>query len=138
MNFDTEFHPVTTQPQEIEAKSFEMIAEELGPHSFTHEQFPVVQRVIHASADFELGRSLVFHPDAVQAGLTNGNNGSCCVKRFGFCGYIRIGDIDMDLSAVFGDSWLADPRLHHLHVGDDSPAFTNRSNACLYRIWMKY
>ncbi len=69
MNFDTEFHPVTTQPQEIEAKSFEMIAEELGPHSFTHEQFPVVQRVIHASADFELGRSLVFHPDAVQAGV---------------------------------------------------------------------
>ena len=56
-------------PQDIEAKSFEMIKEELGDHDFTEEQFPVVQRVIHASADFELGRSLVFHPDAVKAGI---------------------------------------------------------------------
>jgi precorrin-8X/cobalt-precorrin-8 methylmutase len=69
MNFATEFQPVTTQPQEIESRSFQIIAEELGPHPFTDEQFPVVQRVIHASADFELGRSLVFHPQAVQAGI---------------------------------------------------------------------
>lgn len=69
MDFHTEFKPITVQPQEIEKNSFEMITEELGPHSFTEEQFPVVQRVIHASADFELGRSLVFHPDAIQAGI---------------------------------------------------------------------
>ncbi|GAB6932668.1 precorrin-8X methylmutase [Calditerricola satsumensis] len=58
-----------TQPQEIEDKSFAIIAEELGPHPFTPEQFPVVQRVIHATADFELGRSLVFHPRAIEAGI---------------------------------------------------------------------
>lgn len=69
MNFSTEFQPLTTQPQEIEETSFAMITEELGPHSFTDEQFPIVQRVIHASADFELGRSLVFHPDAVKEGI---------------------------------------------------------------------
>ncbi|GAX91028.1 precorrin-8X methylmutase [Effusibacillus lacus] len=63
------FVPLTTQPQEIEQKSFEIIAQELGEHPFTPEQFPVVQRVIHASADFELGRSLVFTPDAVEAGI---------------------------------------------------------------------
>lgn len=63
------FVPSTTQPQEIEALSFRIIAEELGEHPFTEEQFPIVQRVIHASADFELGRSLVFTPDAVQAGI---------------------------------------------------------------------
>jgi precorrin-8X/cobalt-precorrin-8 methylmutase len=56
-------------PQDIEAKSFAIITEELGAHDFTEEQFPVVQRVIHASADFELGRSLVFHPEAVQSGI---------------------------------------------------------------------
>jgi precorrin-8X/cobalt-precorrin-8 methylmutase len=49
--------------------SFQIITDELGEHSFTEEQFPVVQRVIHASADFDLGRSLVFHPDAVKAGI---------------------------------------------------------------------
>jgi precorrin-8X/cobalt-precorrin-8 methylmutase len=69
MEFHTDFKPLTVQPQEIEAKSFEMITEELGEHPYTQEQFPVVQRVIHASADFELGRSLVFHPDAIRAGI---------------------------------------------------------------------
>jgi precorrin-8X/cobalt-precorrin-8 methylmutase len=69
MDFHTEFKPLTVQPQEIEERSFEMITEELGAHDFTEEQYPVVQRVIHASADFELGRSLRFHPDAVRAGV---------------------------------------------------------------------
>ncbi|MDQ0875016.1 precorrin-8X/cobalt-precorrin-8 methylmutase [Paenibacillus sp. V4I3] len=69
MDFHTDFKPLTVQPQEIEEKSFEMITEELGEHSFTAEQYPVVQRVIHASADFELGRSLVFHPRAIEAGI---------------------------------------------------------------------
>ncbi|MCP3773677.1 precorrin-8X methylmutase [Paenibacillus sp. MZ04-78.2] len=69
MDFRTEFKPLTVQPQEIEEKSFEMITEELGEHDYTEEQFKVVQRVIHASADFELGRSVVFHPDAIRAGI---------------------------------------------------------------------
>ncbi|USG64534.1 precorrin-8X methylmutase [Brevibacillus ruminantium] len=69
MDFRTEFKPLTVQPQEIEEKSFQIITEELGEHPFTEEQYPVVQRVIHASADFDLGRSLVFHPDAVKAGI---------------------------------------------------------------------
>lgn len=69
MDFGTQFKPFTVQPQEIEGRSFEMITEELGEHPFTQEQYPIVQRVIHASADFELGRSLVFHPQAIQAGI---------------------------------------------------------------------
>lgn len=69
MDFGTQFKPFTVQPQEIEGRSFEMITEELGEHPFTQEQYPVVQRVIHASADFELGRSLIFHPQAIQAGI---------------------------------------------------------------------
>ncbi|GED25637.1 precorrin-8X methylmutase [Brevibacillus agri] len=69
MDFKTEFKPLTVQPQEIEDMSFQIITDELGEHPFTAEQFPVVQRVIHASADFDLGRSLVFHPDAVQSGI---------------------------------------------------------------------
>lgn len=63
------YRPPTTAPQEIEAKSFAIIAEELGSHPFTPEQLPVVLRVIHATADFELGRSLVFHPRAIEAGI---------------------------------------------------------------------
>lgn len=69
MDFSTDFKPLTVQPQEIEGLSFQMITDELGEHDFTEEQYPVVQRIIHASADFDLGRSVVFHPDAVKAGI---------------------------------------------------------------------
>lgn len=69
VDFGTEFKPVTVQPQEIEGLSFQMITEELGEHSFSALEYPIVQRIIHASADFELGRSLVFHPGAIEAGI---------------------------------------------------------------------
>jgi precorrin-8X/cobalt-precorrin-8 methylmutase len=69
MDFRTEFKPLTVQPQQIEGKSFEMIDEEIGDHPFTPEQYRVVQRVIHASADFELGKSVLFHPNAIEAGI---------------------------------------------------------------------
>lgn len=69
MDFKTDFKPATIQPQAIEGLSFDMITEELGEHPFTDEQYPIVQRVIHASADFELGRSLVFHQDAIKIGV---------------------------------------------------------------------
>ncbi|MBL0385810.1 precorrin-8X methylmutase [Tumebacillus sp. ITR2] len=69
MEFNTDFKPLTVQPQEIESLSFEIITSEIGEHPFTDEQYPVVQRVIHASADFDLGRSLVFHREAITAGI---------------------------------------------------------------------
>lgn len=70
LDFGTDFKPLTVQPQEIESLSFQMITKELGVHYFNAIQYPVVQRIIHASADFELGRSLVFHPRAIEAGIT--------------------------------------------------------------------
>lgn len=71
MEFGTDFKPLTVQPQEIESLSFQMITRELGEHEFSPLQYPVVQRIIHASADFELGRSLVFHPRAMEAGISS-------------------------------------------------------------------
>jgi precorrin-8X/cobalt-precorrin-8 methylmutase len=70
VDFGTEFKSVTVQPQEIEGLSFQMITEEIGEHSFNDLEYKVVQRIIHASADFELGRSLVFHPRAIAAGIS--------------------------------------------------------------------
>lgn len=69
MDFKTAFKPITVQPEMIEVKSFEMIDEEIGEHPFTEEQYPIVRRVIHASADFELGRSMLFHRDAIRSGI---------------------------------------------------------------------
>jgi precorrin-8X/cobalt-precorrin-8 methylmutase len=57
------------QPDAIEAESFRIIDAEMGAHDFSVLEWPIVQRAIHATADFELGRSMVFHPRAVEAGL---------------------------------------------------------------------
>ncbi len=40
-------------PMDIEKRSFEIIGEEMGEHSFSHRQLSVVKRVIHTTADFE-------------------------------------------------------------------------------------
>ena len=47
----------------------EMIAAELGAHSFTEEQLPIVKRCIHTSADFDYAKNLCFTEKAVAAGL---------------------------------------------------------------------
>lgn len=61
---------VHLRPEEIEAESFRIIEQEVGPHSWNPPEWPVVRRVIHTSADFEYARSLVFSPDAVRRGVT--------------------------------------------------------------------
>lgn len=57
------------KPDEIETLSFRIIDEEAGSHGFSDDQWPVVRRMIHASADFEYKHSVRFHPDAVAAGI---------------------------------------------------------------------
>lgn len=69
MDFQTDFKPLTVDPDKIYDYSFSIIAEEFGPHDYTEDEWRVVRRVIHASADFDLGRSVVVHPDAVAAGV---------------------------------------------------------------------
>ncbi|BCZ47792.1 precorrin-8X methylmutase [Clostridium gelidum] len=40
-------------PMGIEKRSFEIIGEEMGAHSFTEEELLIVKRTIHTTADFE-------------------------------------------------------------------------------------
>ena len=47
-------------PADIEARSMELIGQELGERVFPAEQLPVVKRVIHTTADFEYADSLLF------------------------------------------------------------------------------
>ncbi|MGD0280998.1 MAG: precorrin-8X methylmutase [Dissulfurispiraceae bacterium] len=56
-------------PGEIEKKSFELLSGECDLSAFPKEQLPIVQRVIHATADFEFAKTLIFHPDAVATGI---------------------------------------------------------------------
>ena len=56
-------------PADIEARSMELIAQELGERVFPADQLPVVKRVIHTTADFEYADNLVFSPGAVEKGI---------------------------------------------------------------------
>lgn len=53
------------QPMDIEKRSFEIIEEEMGNHSFTDEELLVVKRVIHTTADFEYKNLIEISPDAI-------------------------------------------------------------------------
>lgn len=57
------------KPEKIEKRSFEIISEEVDLNDVPEERQPIVKRVIHTTADFEFKKSLVFHPDAVKAGI---------------------------------------------------------------------
>ncbi len=54
---------------EIEKRSFEIISDEADLSNVPEDRLPIVKRVIHATADFELATSLTFHPDAVRSGI---------------------------------------------------------------------
>ena len=56
-------------PADIEARSMELIAQELGERVFPADQLPVVKRVIHTTADFEYADNPVFSPGAVAQGI---------------------------------------------------------------------
>lgn len=66
-------------PSEIEARSFEIITEELGERTFPEKEAPIVKRVIHTTADFEYADSLVFSAGAVDKALEALKNGACIV-----------------------------------------------------------
>ncbi|MGN2336661.1 precorrin-8X methylmutase [Clostridium cagae] len=55
-------------PMGIEEKSFEIIGEELGAHSFSDEELLIVKRVIHTTADFEYKDLVEISKHAINAG----------------------------------------------------------------------
>lgn len=57
------------KPQEIEDLSFRIIDEEAGAHTFSNEEWSIVRRMIHTSADFEYMKSVRFHKDAISRGI---------------------------------------------------------------------
>jgi precorrin-8X/cobalt-precorrin-8 methylmutase len=59
----------TVDPREIEAKSFVIIDREIGPHDYNEQQWPIVRRVIHTTADFDFSSITKFAPDVVAAGV---------------------------------------------------------------------
>ena len=63
----------------IESESFGIVEEEMGDHGYNALEFPLVRRVIHATADFEVGKSLIFSEGAVLQGMEAIRKGSAVI-----------------------------------------------------------
>lgn len=100
------------KPQEIEALSFRIIDSEVGDamQRFTHEQWAVVRRMIHTSADFDYLESVRFHPRAVDAAIDALRGGAAIVTdtRMAATGIRK-----SDLSRLGGvvTCYIDDPRV---------------------------
>ena len=58
------------EPGAIESKSFAIIDSEVPePRPFSGNEWLIVRRMIHTSADFELLSLVEFHPDAIREGI---------------------------------------------------------------------
>ncbi|EMS86968.1 putative precorrin-8X methylmutase [Leptospira noguchii str. Cascata] len=60
---------MTNLGRKIEDKSFAIIDEEAGAHSFSQEEWEVVRRIIHATADFDYKNITKIHPQAINSGI---------------------------------------------------------------------
>mgnify|MGYP001318284327 CR=1 FL=1 len=67
----------TRKGQSIEDESMQIIENEIGSHTYNEQQWPIVRRIIHSTADFDFARDnkIIFHKTAVQSGLDALKNG---------------------------------------------------------------
>jgi precorrin-8X/cobalt-precorrin-8 methylmutase len=76
---------------DIEKLSFEIIDAEIGSHSYNELEWPIVRRVIHATADFDFARKgrIIFHNNPIDSAF-NAIKNKCNI----------VTDVDMVLSAL--------------------------------------
>ena len=67
----------TEKGQSIEDQSMQIIDSEIGTHQYNEREWPIVRRVIHATADFDFAKDnkIIFHKDAIQNGIDALKNG---------------------------------------------------------------
>ena len=68
---------ITQKGQSIEDKSMEIIENEIGSHPYSKDEWPIVRRVIHSTADFDFAKQnmIVFHKNAISSGINALKNG---------------------------------------------------------------
>ena len=71
----------TRKGQSIEDESMQIIENEIGNHPYNEQEWPIVRRVIHSTADFDFARDnkIIFQKDAIKNGLEALKNGSSIV-----------------------------------------------------------
>jgi precorrin-8X/cobalt-precorrin-8 methylmutase len=59
----------------------EIIDSEIGPHSYSPDEWTIVKRIIHSTADFDFAREnkVIFHKDAIKSAIDALQNGCSIV-----------------------------------------------------------
>ena len=67
----------TEKGQSIEDQSMQIIDSEIGSHHYNEQEWPIVRRIIHATADFDFAKDskIIFHKDAIKNGIDALKNG---------------------------------------------------------------
>ena len=62
---------ITQKGQSIEDKSMDIIDSEIGSHPYSPDEWIIVKRIIHSTADFDFAREnkVIFHKDAIQSAV---------------------------------------------------------------------
>ena len=62
----------TEKGQSIEDQSMQIIEAEIGTHQYNKLEWPIVRRVIHATADFDFAKEnkIIFSNDAIESGIS--------------------------------------------------------------------
>jgi len=70
----------TRKGQSIEDESMQIIENEIGSHPYNEQEWPIVRRIIHSTADFDFAREnkIIFHKNSVQSGL-DALKGGCSI-----------------------------------------------------------
>lgn len=101
------------KPEEIESLSFKIIDQEAGSHDFSSEQWSVVRRMIHTTADFEYKEMIRIHTEAIRTGISAIRSGKTIITDTNMA---KAG-ISMVELAKFGVSvkcFVNDPAVHEI------------------------
>lgn len=105
---------------DIEKQSFDIIEGEIGSHDFTEEEWVVVRRVIHATADFDFARKdrIVFHKKAIESAFIAFTKKSYIITDVEMVlhGINKKSLLDLGLTAV---CYINDPLLKELSKKSD-------------------
>lgn len=75
-NEPNDMRQMTALGRQIETGSFAVIDREVGEHNYPPDQWQVVRRVIHSTADFEFKELMAFHEKAIESGKAALRSGS--------------------------------------------------------------
>jgi precorrin-8X/cobalt-precorrin-8 methylmutase len=99
------------KPEEIENLSFQIIEREIGVHKLPKDQWPIVRRMIHTSADFEYKDMVRFHPDAIKSGIDAIRNGKKIITDTNMA-RVGIRKKELDQFGASAACFMNDPMIH--------------------------